>query len=47
MLKEVVIIVYPLIAGVRGVLYIDKGGTRGVLLLKKFKEVKDYIKLLI
>jgi len=46
MLKEVVVKVYPLITKVR-VLYIDKGGTRGVLPLKFIKRIKDYIRLLI
>jgi hypothetical protein len=45
MLKEIVIKIYPLTTRVGGVLYIDRGGTRGVLPLKYIKRIKDYIKL--
>jgi hypothetical protein len=45
MLKEVVVKIYPSTTGVKGVLYIDKGETRGVLPLKYIKRIKDRIKL--
>jgi hypothetical protein len=47
MRKEVVIIVYPLIIKLKGVLCINKGRTRGMLPLRDIKRIKDYIKLLI
>jgi hypothetical protein len=47
MRKEVVIIVYPPIIRLKGVLYIDKGGTRGMLPLRDIKRIKDCIRLLI
>jgi hypothetical protein len=45
MRKEVVIIVYPLTTRLKGVLYINKGGTRGMLPLRDIKRIKDHIKL--
>jgi hypothetical protein len=47
MRKEVVVIVYPFIIRLKGVLYINKGGTRGMLPLKDIKRIEDYIRLLI
>jgi hypothetical protein len=44
MSKEILIEVYPLIIKV-DILYINKGGTRGMLPLKFIKRIKDYIKL--
>jgi hypothetical protein len=43
--KEVVVKIYPPTAGVGGVLYIDRGGTRGVLPLKYIKRIEDRIRL--
>jgi hypothetical protein len=37
--------IYLPTARVKGVLYIDKGGTRGVLPLKYIKRIEDYIRL--
>jgi hypothetical protein len=45
--KEVVIIVYPFITRLKGVLCIDKGRTRGMLPLRDIKRIEDYIRLLI
>jgi len=43
--KKVVVKIYPPTTGVGGVLYIDKGGTRGVLPLKYIKRIEDCIRL--
>jgi patatin-like phospholipase/acyl hydrolase len=45
MLKEVIVKIHPPTAGVEGVLYIDGGGTRGVLPLKYIKRIEDRIRL--
>jgi hypothetical protein len=37
--------IYPPTAGVGGILYIDRGGTRGVLPLKYIKRIEDRIRL--
>jgi hypothetical protein len=47
MRKKVIIIVYPFTTRLKGVLYINKGRTQGMLLLRDIKRIKDYIKLLI
>jgi hypothetical protein len=47
MLEEIVVKVYPLTAGVRGVLYVDRGGTRGVIPLRSMKRIEDRIEELI
>lgn len=44
MLEEIVVKVHPLTAGV-GVLYVDRGGTRGVLPLKFIKRIEERIGL--
>ena len=47
MLEEIVVKVYPLTAGVRGVLYVDRGGIRGVIPLRSMKRIEDRIEELI
>ena len=43
--KEVIVKIYPLTTRVKGVLYINRGGTRGVLPLKYIKRIEDRIRL--
>jgi hypothetical protein len=45
MRKEVIIIVYPLTIRLKGVLYINRGKTRGMLPLRDIKRIEDYIRL--
>jgi hypothetical protein len=45
MRKEVVVIVHPPITRSRGVLCINRGGTRGMLPLRDIKRIEDRIKL--